>query len=456
MWCFGRPKKKTTSSPSLSSIPNSPTASSSPSPLSLSSSLSPPNSLSSSITKGFFQLSIPDEVKLIIFSYLSLNELCKLSYVSKDIRALSLDDGLWMSFFVKMNPAVNPVLDRDEHEPFIPPARVCHSAVIHGERMYIFGGHIPDPLNYIRDVKSDCCAFHFPTHSWEPILPSPKGEPFPSKTEHTAVVHQNTMYLFGGYSNSTTGYSDVDIYAFNFDTRICERVNATGNAPTDRSAHTAVVYQDSMYVLGGWDGDVSNNDFHAFHFPTRVWSRVAYTGFAPPSVRSHATVVFKDTMLVFGGYGEQILHPTSLYIFHFLEGRWEEISFDVSPTSSSLTSSLSSSSISNVGFPSSPKQTFTGPCGRSRFRMVYYQESLWVFGGWDRQSYFADLWRFRIDKKVWHKVDASFDLQGVGQHSLVVNQQGYMYLYGGYCPVAKAPHPHLYAFRLPQPRNAEA
>jgi len=251
--------------------------------------------------------------------------------------------------------------------------------------------------------------------------------------------------------------------------------------PPDRSAHTSVVYKDNMYILGGWDGSVSNNDFYMYNFESRMWAEVEYTGISPPCIRSHAAVVYKDSMVVFGGYGD--VHPTNIYIFHFPSKHWEVIHPripSVSVSSSSKTGDvlsfstdtvpnpalppLPSSPTSPSSLPSSPAPSTTpfnynsiigpagGPCGRSRFRMVYYQESLWIFGGWDRRSYFADLWRFRLDTLTWHCIETNFDLKGVGQHSLVV-YQGYMYLYGGYCADSKAPHPSLYLYKLPPPSS---
>lgn len=416
--------------------------------------------------KCVFSLYLPDEVKLHIFSFLTVKELCDMASVSRDFKILALDDSLWRRFFVKVALAKDP-----------PPARVCHSAVVYGERMYVYGGHVPDALNFIRDVKNDFYAYHFATKKWEAIVPRNGSEPLPYKTEHTAVIYKNSMYLFGGYSNGTLGYRDVSIYEYNFDTRTCVRVDAGGTVPPDRSAHTAVVYKDNMYILGGWDGTVSNNDFYMFHFETRTWSEVEYEGLPPPFIRSHSAVVYNDSMVVFGGYGENI-HPTSIFIFHFPTKRWDEIKASASLASSlSLPSPGGKTASSSYGCVSSssgggntagsssgeddkdPYSSLhgivTGPCGRSRFRMVYYQQSLWVFGGWDRKSYFADLWRFRLDTRTWHKIDAFFDLKGVGQHSLVVHQ-GRMYLYGGYCADSKAPHPHLYIYKLPNMSCAEA
>lgn len=357
--------------------------------------------------KCLFNIYLPDEIKLHIFSYLSVFDLCETACVCREFRTLALDDGLWKRFFVKM-------ITKDS-----PPARVCHSALVYGEKMFIYGGHVPDTFNYIRDVKNDFYSYHFGTKKWEVVHPKNDGGSLPFKTEHTAVLYKNCMYLFGGYSGPL-GYRDTAIYEYNFDTRQCTRIEATGTLPPDRSAHTAVVYKDHMYIMGGWDGTESNNDFFMYHFESKEWSLVPYKGTPPPRIRSHSAVLFRDSMVVFGGYGENT-HPVNVYIFHFLTATWEKIR---------------------------PVNAHAGPSGRSRFRMVFHEDSLWCFGGWDRKNYFNDLWRFRLDTLTWHHIDAAFELQGVGQHSLVVHK-GRMYVYGGYCADSKAPHPGLYVYRLP-------
>jgi len=359
--------------------------------------------------KCLFLLCLPDEVKLHIFSYLPVHDLCGAAQVCKAWRALAGDDGLWRRFFVKL-------LTKDA-----PNARVCHSALVYGDKMYIYGGHVPDAMNYIRDVKNDFYAYNFASKKWEFVQPK-SDNALPYKTEHTAVLYKNCMYLFGGYSGSL-GYRDTAIYEYNFDTKQTVRIEAVGSLPPDRSAHTAVVYKDHMYIFGGWDGTESNNDFYSYHFDTRQWAEVAAQGPPPPRIRSHSAVLYHDYMVVFGGYGENA-HPNSIYAYHFPTSTWEEI-------------------------------RAPGPCGRSRFRMVFYDDNLWCFGGWDRRAYFNDLWRFRLETRTWQRIEASFELRGVGQHSLAVHN-GRMYLYGGYCSDSKAPHPGLYVYRLPSPATHEA
>jgi hypothetical protein len=59
---------------------------------------------------------------------------------------------------------------------------------------------------------------------------------------HSAVVHGKRMYVFGGKAN---GYRN-DLYTFSFRSHKWRAVKATGEIPSARFGHTAVVYNDGM------------------------------------------------------------------------------------------------------------------------------------------------------------------------------------------------------------------
>ena len=41
-------------------------------------------------------------------------------------------------------------------------------------------------------------------------------------------------------------------------------------APTNRSLHAGAVFQDSLYIFGGYDGNNRVNDMFEFHFPSKT------------------------------------------------------------------------------------------------------------------------------------------------------------------------------------------
>jgi hypothetical protein len=66
------------------------------------------------------------------------------------------------------------------------------------------------------------------------------------------------MYIFGGYDGSR--YNDT--HRLNLDAlEWSGELSTEGTKPTDRSAHTAVVYGNYMYIFGGYDGS-NYNDTH--------------------------------------------------------------------------------------------------------------------------------------------------------------------------------------------------
>ena len=62
-----------------------------------------------------------------------------------------------------------------------------------------------------------------------------------------------------------------DFYEYSVDNNtwqeVVQQVQLNGGTPTPRHSHSAVVYEDSMYVFGGYDGHY-RNDFYRFNFAT--------------------------------------------------------------------------------------------------------------------------------------------------------------------------------------------
>jgi hypothetical protein len=130
----------------------------------------------------------------------------------------------------------------------VPPCpRSLHSAVIWNDSMYIFGGY----NGHVR--VNDFHAFSFTTRRWSPVLPAAhSGMPPSPRDRHVSVVHGNTLYIFGGFDGTSR---TNDFYGFDFSSMTWrEIVPRTGSPPSERHSHASVVYGNSMYVFGGYDG----------------------------------------------------------------------------------------------------------------------------------------------------------------------------------------------------------
>jgi len=147
------------------------------------------------------------------------------------------------------------------------------------------------------------------------------------------------MYIFGGYDKDT--FVSNDLYEFNFNTLTWKKVKTKGRYPKDRYHHSAVVYQGSMYIFGGFKcfnelmeyrfgmsapllplpppSRFSNNFFFISISPaTETWSLVNARGTLPRPRWGHKAVVYNDKMYMFGG---QDLIKTFDDLYEFCFGR---------------------------------------------------------------------------------------------------------------------------------------
>lgn len=88
------------------------------------------------------------------------------------------------------------------------------------------------------------------TLKWELI--HARGEVPSTRDDHSAVIYENSMVIFGGFS--TDGERSNDVYRYYFKDNKWEKVNMLGiDAPEPRAGHSALVFGDSMVIFGGRD-----------------------------------------------------------------------------------------------------------------------------------------------------------------------------------------------------------
>jgi len=239
------------------------------------------------------------------------------------------------------------------------------------------------------------------------------------------------MYVFGGYSG--TGYEN-SVIVYDFSAKNWYTMEAKGDIPAARSAHTAVVIGKSMYVYGGWNGSHCMNDLYELDLVSQTWSRVEYTGEAPCTRCSHGATVYEDgassIMTVFGGYAIEKAADThkgylnDMYEFHVDTKSWKRI-----PTAGDA------------------------PSPRSRFRMVGHKDAIYLFAGWNSTTHFNNLFKYSHKSKQWSAISTNFEDDGIGQFSLIVHKD-LMYVFSGYSPKAGSRN-SLYAYPL-VPHNQQA
>eukprot|EP01103_Thecamoeba_quadrilineata_P003450 TRINITY_DN13223_c0_g1_i1.p1 TRINITY_DN13223_c0_g1~~TRINITY_DN13223_c0_g1_i1.p1 ORF type:complete len:386 (-),score=27.34 TRINITY_DN13223_c0_g1_i1:155-1312(-) len=347
----------------------------------------------SALNMEFLHLS--SEIHIRIISFLPTAEVFTgISRTCKRLHTLCNRSLVWQGKFFKV---------QSKNQTKIPGPLLCHSAVPYQDdkgnhQMIFYGGNLSS-TNIIENVKKDLWCYQFDTKTWSKSSGSHKA-----LTEHTSVVYKNNMYIFGGNGGLVENYSNnILSYPLPFKSEnTFTRIETNQTVPPARSGHSAVVYKDSMYIFGGWNGHTSLGDFYAFDFDTQLWRKLESTGSVPAQRRMHCTIVYGDHMYLFGGYDESrpARSDNDIYIYSFKTDSWEIM-----------------------------KCRGPAPCGRSRSAAVVKDNFMYIIGGWDRVSHFEDTYRLDLDKHIWYQEKTNLNMK-IAQQSCVVLED-WMIMYGG-------------------------
>jgi len=179
------------------------------------------------------------------------------------------------------------------------PARTEHSSVVFEDRLYVFGGF---GGNYRNDLLSIPLPLA-PESRFTEVAVS--GDIPTPRSAHSMVVYNDHMYIFGGWRGLHSTHSNSDLYKFNFREKIWTLIPPKGNVPFRRRVHNCVVYNDSMYIFGGFDEGQSPSDFnqvYRFDLKTEEWFELPCKGDIPPGRSRASAVRWANFMYVLGGW----------------------------------------------------------------------------------------------------------------------------------------------------------
>lgn len=198
-----------------------------------------------------------------------------------------------------------------------------HTAVVHDNKIYVFGGVGDENVknNYLYELDVD-------KHRWSAVnmygtVPRPRSD-------HAACVIGNKMYVVGGSSQTVTAMNDV--HCFDFDTlRWEELVPESQVRPDPRSGHCIVAVENRLYLFGGgvWDREHMAwtrkfNDLHTFDIETREW-RLLTTSGVVPTTSKYASVFSVDRYIIVAGgasiYNDDVTDET--YILDTVTLNWQ-------------------------------------------------------------------------------------------------------------------------------------
>jgi N-acetylneuraminic acid mutarotase len=186
------------------------------------------------------------------------------------------------------------LLNEDTHDiRGTPPSpRDRHCAVVYNDAFYVFGGF--DGSARVNDFHK----YDILEQEWTRILPNVSDMTLPtSRHSHSAVVHNNSMWVFGGYDGSYR----CDLYEYNFLTNVWTVVDTVGRIPRPRYRATCVIYNNCLILHGGHDGTRHLEDTHVLDLELKRWTSLVRIGNPPSSRDSHVSFIYNNAMYVVGG-----------------------------------------------------------------------------------------------------------------------------------------------------------
>jgi len=172
----------------------------------------------------------------------------------------------------------------------VPPIQF-HTAVLLNDAIYIFGGKS-------NGYRNDCYRLDVNGKVLTKI--EPKGPAPAPRYGHSAVAYKGKMFIFGGYDN--TAMACNDLYSFDAGTNTWEKVQIQGPAPPSRFMHSAIIHYQSMYVFGGCGDSLAIlGDLYQFNFADSTWTKSKIKGKTPVPRYGHTAITSNFGMYLFGG-----------------------------------------------------------------------------------------------------------------------------------------------------------
>ena len=256
-----------------------------------------------------------------------------------------------------------------------------------------------------------------------------------ARSSHTSVVFDDKLWVIGGYDGSR----EDDVWYSEDGVTWTQAIATAGWSA--RYNHTSVVFDDKLWVLGGYDGSQEDDVWYSEDGVT--WTQATATA-GWSARRRHSSVVFDDKLWVIGGYdGSNSLND----VWYSEDGvtwiqatasagwsaRYEHTSvvFDdkLWVIGGDDGSSQDDVWYSEDGVNWTQATATAGWSARYEHTSVVFDDKLWVIGSYDgsRQN---DVW-YSADGESWQEATTTAGWSGRNSHTSVVFNDK-LWVLGGY------------------------
>lgn len=258
------------------------------------------------------------------------------------------------------------VWSRPEVRGAAPSPRLGHSTTtLPDGKLLVFGGRT-DSKHY-----SDIHIFDLPRLAWVKTVQSPKSYP-ESRSGHTAILTPDgtKLIVFGGTSAHYKYFANT--FILDLATLTWTKQETRGEAPPKRGGHCSFLFNNNMWLFGGFDGKKYYNDLYCLSLDTFSWRKVEAAGALPKPRSGHtATLTNNGTyLLVFGGCGANSEFLSDVHILRLSDMHWDQ-----------------------------PKCLGMEPPARFRHTCTEVNNLLYVFSGTGSGTLLADMMALELDSR---------------------------------------------------------
>jgi hypothetical protein len=191
-----------------------------------------------------------------------------------------------------------------------------HTAILKGDFMYLFGG------SNGQHEFNRTLIYNLRTLQYREILPDNPQIP-PALDSHSACLYEDGtaawMIVFGGFS---IGERTNNVYSLNLNTEKWKLAQTT-KGPEPRSNHSAVIFQDRMYIFGGISEEGEKiNELWRLDLRTYVWENLKCNGDIPSGRSGQSAIVYNEHMILFGGMKDITKETNDMYSYNFFTSTW--------------------------------------------------------------------------------------------------------------------------------------
>eukprot|EP01087_Luapelamoeba_hula_P009092 TRINITY_DN2324_c0_g1_i1.p1 TRINITY_DN2324_c0_g1~~TRINITY_DN2324_c0_g1_i1.p1 ORF type:complete len:1317 (-),score=271.09 TRINITY_DN2324_c0_g1_i1:27-3917(-) len=183
-----------------------------------------------------------------------------------------------------------------------PDHRGMHTAtMLSDDSLLVFGGR-GAVYGLMSSQFDDIKILNPRTGLWR--IPTVSGPSPPKRSGHTATYlpRENVIVIFGG-TDGTRHFNDM--YFLTLSTNnlavVWSEVQQRGNIPVGRQSHTAIGYQNRLFIFGGETHKGPVADMQIFCYNDRTWITPEIYGSAPIARYGHTASAIGSNMIIFGG-----------------------------------------------------------------------------------------------------------------------------------------------------------